>query len=146
MPAALVILIQTEFNKSFRQVFTSHLLVRWPHITPLVRTLTTGHFRPDTVTMPSGFRINVPTALTPYRATAPPHRAPAQRGGDDHTVTSQVAVQNPNPLPHLQVRPGFRLLQSMEQAKIAIDTPVPQTSDGRPFFLSYHLKGVCNSN
>ena len=28
MPAALVRLIQTEFNESFRQVFTSHLPVR----------------------------------------------------------------------------------------------------------------------
>ena len=55
MPAALVILIQTKFNESFRQVFTSHLPVRWPHLTPLIRTLTTGHFRPDTVTMPGGF-------------------------------------------------------------------------------------------
>ena len=62
MTAALVRLIQTKFNESFRQVFTSHLLVRWPHLTPLIRTLTTGHFRPDTVTMPGGFCLNVPTA------------------------------------------------------------------------------------
>ena len=34
MPAALVRLIQIEFNESFRQVFTSHLLVHWPHLTP----------------------------------------------------------------------------------------------------------------
>ena len=74
MPAALVILIQTDFNVSFQQVFTSHLSVRWPHLTPLIRTLTTGHFRPDTVTMPRGFRLNVPTALTPYQATSLPHR------------------------------------------------------------------------
>ena len=50
MPAALVRLIQTEL--SFQQFFTSHLPVRWPHLTPLIRTLTMGHFRPDTVTMP----------------------------------------------------------------------------------------------
>ena len=55
IPAALVRLIQTEFNKSFRQVFTSHLPVHWPHLNPLIRTLTTGHFHPDTVTMPGGF-------------------------------------------------------------------------------------------
>ena len=66
MPAVLVRLIQTEFNESSRQVFTSHLLVRWPHLTPLIRTLTTGHFRPDTVHMPGGFRHNVPAALTPH--------------------------------------------------------------------------------
>ena len=93
MPAALVRLIHTKFNKSFRQVFTSHLPVRWPHLTPLIRTLTTGYFCPDTATVPGGFRLNVPTALAPYRATAPLHRAPAQRGGDEHTATSQVAVQ-----------------------------------------------------
>ena len=109
MPAALVRLVQTDFNESFRQVFTSHLLVRWPHLTPLIRTLTTGHFRPDTVTMPGGFRHNVPTAPPSYMSAAPQNRATAQRGGDEHTATSQVAVQNPNPLPHLQVGPGFRL-------------------------------------
>ena len=134
MLAALVRLIQTEFKESFRQVFTSHLPVRWPHRTPLIRSLMTGNFRPDMVTMPEGLGHNVPAALTPYRTTDRPHREPAQRGGDDHTATSQVAVQNPNPLPHLQVGPGFRLRQSMEQATIATGTPVPQTADSRPFF------------
>ena len=119
--------------------------MRWPHLTPLIRTLTTGHFRPDTVHMTGGFQHNVPAALTPHRATAPTQRAPAQRGGDDHTAISQVAVQNQNPIPHLQVGSGFRLLKSMEQAVIATGTPVLQTADGRPFCLSYHLKGVCNS-
>ena len=36
MSAALVRLIQTEFNKSFLQVFTSHLPVCWTHFTPLI--------------------------------------------------------------------------------------------------------------
>ena len=76
----------------------------------------------------------MPAALNPYRATAPPHIAPAHRGGDDHTATSQAEVQNPNPLPHLQVGLGFRLRQSMEQETIATGTPVPQIADGRPFF------------
>ena len=125
MPAALVRLIHTEFNESFRQVFTSHLPVRWPHLTPLIRTLTTGHFRPDTVTMSGGFCLNVPTAPPSYRATAPQNRAPAHQGGEEHTTTSQVAVQNPNPLPHLQVRPGFRLRQSMEQSNVTTGSPVP---------------------
>ena len=136
MSAALVRLTQTNFYDSFRKVFTSYLPVRWPHLTPLIRTLTTGHFRPDTVTMPGGFRLNMPTAPVSYRATSPPNRAPAHRGGNDHTATSQVAVQNPNPLPHLQVGPGFRLRQSMEQATIMTGSPVTQTADGRPFCLS----------
>ena len=86
------------------------------------------------------------TALASYRVTAPPHRVPAQRGVDEHTTTSQVTVQNPNPLPHLQVGLGFRLRQLMEQATILTGSPVPQTADGLPFCLSYHLKGVCDSN
>ena len=101
MPAAPVRLIQTDFNESFRQVFTSHLPVLWPHLTPLIRTLTIGHFRPDTVTMPSRFRLNMPTAQVSYRATDPQNRARAHQGDDEHTATSQVAVQNPKPLPHL---------------------------------------------
>ena len=109
MPAVLVRLIQTEFNESFRQVFTSHLPVRWLHLTPLIRTLTTGHFRLDTITMPGRFRHNFPTAPPSYRSAAPQNRAPAQQGGEEHTATSQVAVQNPNPLPHLQVGLGSRL-------------------------------------
>ena len=40
---ALVKLGLNESNKSGRHVFTSHLLLRWTHITPLIRTLTTGH-------------------------------------------------------------------------------------------------------
>ena len=31
IPDALVQLVQTDLNKSFRQVFTSHLPVRWPY-------------------------------------------------------------------------------------------------------------------
>ena len=96
--------------------------------------------------MPGGFRLNMPTAPQTYRTAAPQNGAPAHQGGEEHTATSQVAVQNPNPLPHLQVRPGFRLRQSMEQSNVTTGSPVPQRSDGRPFCLSYHLKGVCNSN
>ena len=117
MPAALVRLIQTEFNESFRRVFTSYLPVRCPHLTPLIRTLTTGQFCPDTVTMPGGFHLSMLTTPVSFRATSPQSRAQTQKLCDEHTATSQVAVQNPNPLPHLQVRPGFRLRQSMEQSK-----------------------------
>ena len=34
----------------------------------------------------------------------------------------------------------------MEQSDRTTGAPVPQTDDGRPFCLSYHLKGMCNSN
>ena len=66
IPAALVRLIQIEFNESFFQVFTSYLPVCWPHFTPLIRTLTTGHFHPDTITIPGWFQKNLPTAIMPH--------------------------------------------------------------------------------
>ena len=147
MPAALVQLIQTEFNESLRQVFTSQLPVHWPHFTPLTRTLTTAHFHPDTITMLGGFRHNLPSAIMPHRNTASPYKkSTAQRGREQYTAPAQVEVQNPTPLTHLQVGLGFRLLQSMEKSEKATGAPVPQNDDGRPFCLSYHLKGVCNSN
>ena len=59
---------------------------------------------------------------------------------------SQVVVQKSSPLPHLQVEPDFRLSQSMEQKAESTVTPVPQTDKGCPLCLSYHIKGVCNSN
>ena len=55
MPDAFVRLIQTDFNESFHQAFSIHLLVQWPHFTPLIFTLTTGHFHLGTVTMSGGF-------------------------------------------------------------------------------------------
>ena len=82
MLASLVQLIQTEFNESLRQVFTSQLPVHWPHFTPLTRTLTTAHFHPDTITMLGGFRHNLPTAITPHCTTDPHYKTPtAQRVG-----------------------------------------------------------------
>ena len=74
MPAALVRLIQTEFNEIFRQAFTSHLPVRWPHFTPLIHTLAIGHFHPGTVTMPEVFWHSLPTAVTTYQNAALPHK------------------------------------------------------------------------
>ena len=74
MPAALVRLFQTEFNKSFHQIFNIHIPVRWPQFTPLIKTLTTGHFLPGTVTMSGNFRPNIPTALTAQWTAAPPHK------------------------------------------------------------------------
>ena len=71
MPAALVRLIQTKFSDILQQVFTSHLPVRWPHFTPLIRTLATGHFHPSTVTMPGGFRTNTPRSPAPPKTTFP---------------------------------------------------------------------------
>ena len=73
-PEALIRLMQTEFNKIFQQVFAGHLLVLWPHFTPLTRTLTTGHCHPGTVTMPGGFHPKIPCTK------APPINPPPQCG------------------------------------------------------------------
>ena len=147
MPAALVQLIQNEFNESFHQAFTSHLPVRWPHFAPLVLTLATGPFHLVTVTMLGGFQQRLPTTIAPHRRAGPPRKTltTPYRGGEFHTAIPQVVVQNPAPIPEFQVGPGFRLRQSMEQAAETSGTTVPQKDDGRPFCLSYHLKGVCNS-
>ena len=51
MPVVLVRLVQTDFNESYRKVFTSSLPVRWPHLETLTKTLTTGHLRPESVVM-----------------------------------------------------------------------------------------------
>ena len=51
IPSALVRLIQKEFNESFRQVFNSHLPVRWPPPGALA-TPDTSHQNPDDRTLP----------------------------------------------------------------------------------------------
>ena len=89
MPEALVRRIQTEFNESFRQVFTSHLLVRWPHSTPLIRTFATVHFNLGTVTM----HRELPTTVTSHRSAGPPHKTltTSYIGKKANTATSQMA-------------------------------------------------------
>ena len=90
MPVSLVRLVQTKFNESFRQVFTSHLPLRWTHFIPLIPTLTTGHFHPDTVTVLGDFLPSIPVALIPQRTIAPPLKtsAPVHQGGDTSTRTT----------------------------------------------------------
>ena len=89
IPTALVLLIQSEFNWSFHQVFTRHLPVRWPHFTPLIHTLATGQFQPGTVTMPGGFWHSLPTTITAHRTATPPHKTSTtvQRVGEAYTDT-----------------------------------------------------------
>ena len=53
---------------------------------------------------------------------------------------------NPSPIPQLQVGPGFKLSLSIEMSAEASGFPVPLMDNDRPFCLSLHLKGVCNSN
>ena len=51
IPAALGQLTQTEFNERCQQVFTNVLPVRWPRTEMIMRTVTTGNFRPEIVFM-----------------------------------------------------------------------------------------------
>ena len=72
IPTALVQLIQTDFNESFRQIFTSVLLVRSPELMPLMITLTTGHFRPESVYMSGRLGNVAPNQAWQKRVREPP--------------------------------------------------------------------------
>ena len=95
MLASLFILAQTKFNKSFRQVFTSHLPFRWPQFGTLIRTLPTGHSYPVTVTIPGGFKhtatLPPPISIMPLPRTHPPNSSSGV--GGLKTFTQKVAVQ-----------------------------------------------------
>ena len=41
---------------------------------------------------------------------------------------------------------GFNIRLAVYTAEEMIGSAVPLTDADRPFFLGYHLKGVCNSN
>ena len=57
----------------------------------------------------------------------------------------QSAEQNPWPAPALQVGPGVRIRKAVNMAaRQGVD--IPATDYGHHFFLSFHLKGVCNIN
>ena len=116
MPTALLCLVLAEFNENLSQVFTSPLPVRWPHFAPLARSLTTEHFRANTVSMPGGFKEHItscPPPLPPQirqqtQAYLPPTSVPPPgRMSDARTV--QVREMNPALNPLLRVGPGFKL-------------------------------------
>ena len=118
MLEALARLIQTEFNERFWQVFTSALPVRWPRLKTLIRTLTTGHFLPESVVMLGGFRDQL-RGQTERQGNKLP-MVPLEIGGGGEELTGREAqekVANPDPLPDLQVRPGFKLHLAMDMAK-----------------------------
>ena len=58
IPEELVRHIQTEFNKIFRQVFTSAFPKMWTQLSTLRHTLNTRHFRPYYVVILGGFQDN----------------------------------------------------------------------------------------
>ena len=56
------------------------------------------------------------------------------------------AVENPLPISALQVGLGFKLHLSMDMSEEMTGEAAPLTDNVHPFCLSFHLKGVCNSN
>ena len=79
-------------------------------------------------------------------------KAPPQETGTPppplaHQIRNQCQEeeQNPYPAPLLQVGPGFLIRRVIDDtASQGVD--IPETDDGRHFCLSFHLKGMCNSN
>ena len=67
-PAALICLIQQEFNKIFRQALERRHQVRWSNFESLQRDLVTGNFRPKLVALPEG--------IVPQKRPQPPPVAP----------------------------------------------------------------------
>ena len=63
---------------------------------------------------------------------------PLEIGGGGEELTGREAqerVANPDPLPELQVRPGFKLYLAMDMAEETTGEAAPLTDFSRPFFL-----------
>ena len=54
-------------------------------------------------------------------------------------------MQDAQPDPQMKIGPGFRIWTAIDAAA-ASRVDIPQTENGRHFYLSYHLKGVCNTH
>ena len=81
---------------------------------PLNHTLTMGHFRPESVSVPGSLQDAELTQSIQKRSWVPPVEA---RGGTDIPPNSnrqrQEEVENPLPIPYLQVGPSFKIRLSM---------------------------------
>ena len=62
LPVALLRLLQTEFNKSFRQALERRYRVCWTDFERLRRELVTGNFHPENITLPGAFTTQAPAA------------------------------------------------------------------------------------
>ena len=148
-PAALIRLIQQDFNERFRQALDRRHKVRWSNFDSLQRAIATGNFRPELITLPG--------RLAPPEIPLPPpsetRRLAARPQAEGNTPTPQVQgrrgnhVQenNPHPSPHMQVEPGFNIRTDINAAA-ADRADTPQIDNGCHFCLLYHLKGVCNTH
>ena len=137
-PAALLRLIQQEFNESFRQALERQQRLIWPNFESLRKALAYGNFRPELVTLPGGL-------ASPEHPLPPPSEtrrlaAIPQTAGNTPTPHAQVRrgdqvkEHNPRPAPYMQVRTGFRIRTAINAAAVE-GVGIPQTNDGRHFFL-----------
>ena len=55
-------------------------------------------------------------------------------------------MANPEPIDQLQVEQSFNLRLAMDMTEEIMGQAVPLTNGGHLFCMSYHLRGVCNSN
>ena len=76
-----------------------------------------------------------------------PHRTARKRRRDKITGRlAQEAEANPDPLPELQVGPGFKLRLAMDMADEMMGETAPLTHSSHSFCLSCTLKSVYNFN
>ena len=146
MLEAIIILIKIEFNKSFQKVFTSYLPVGWPRLETLMRTITTRNFYPKSVVVHGGFKNR--QGLGKNAQVREPPTEQQEKGGGRKIIgrLAQEAEANPDPLPELQVGPGFKLRLAMDMADEMMGETAPLTHSSHSFCLSCTLKSVYNFN
>ena len=78
-------------------------------------------------------------------ATPPPAAGTPPTTQTQGLRRNQEDEQNPNPVPQIQIGPGFRIRTAIDEAEAnGVNTPL--TEDRCNFCLLYHLKGVCNTH
>ena len=106
IPEALIRLVQKEFNKSFQKVFMIPLPICWPHFALVVRTLTTGDFQVNSISMPGGFKYHKPPPQQTRhqkQGNLPPPVAPQTTDPSRLIGATTVQVQEHNPAPNPQL-------------------------------------------
>ena len=117
----------------------------------LQRALATRNFRPELVVLPGGIippdRPQTPPAAPCCQslATPPPAAGTPPTPQMQGLRKNQEAEHNTHPAPQMQIGPGFRIRLAIDEAELnGVNTPLIEESCH--FFLSYHLKGVCNTH
>ena len=118
----------------------------WPYFERLRRNLTVGNFWPESITLPGAFTVQASVVWDPREGnhTATPLAPPTDPPLGEKRK-SQRLTHNPWAAAHLQVDPTFRIHRAI-YAAAEEGFSILDTDDGRQLCLSYHFKGVCNSN